>query len=126
MVRSRYPYLTKQRHRWFVRMIVPPDVRDIIGQSVFKVLTGQTDEHRAAAAAASIVAELQKRIRTAREAGKRLEQVSAEQLAERYRAERASDPDKAELTKITDVIEFVLKTQGHRRSDCVRQVGKTD
>ena len=126
MVRSRYPYLTKQRHRWFVRMIVPPDVRDIIGQSVFKVPTGQTDEHRAAAAAASIVAELQKRIRTAREAGKRLEQVSAEQLAKRYRAERASDPDKAELTKITDVIEFVLKMQAHRRSDCVRQVGKAD
>ena len=45
MVRSRYPYLTKQRHRWFVRMIVPPDVRDIIGQSVFRVPTGQTDEH---------------------------------------------------------------------------------
>lgn len=126
MVRSRYPYLAKQRHRWFVRMIVPADVRDIIGQSVFKVPTGETDEHRATTVAAPIIAGLQKRIRTAREAGKRLEQVSAEQLAERYRAERASDPEQAEITRITDVIEFVLKTQGHSRATFARQVGEAD
>jgi hypothetical protein len=40
VVRSRYPFLNKQRHRWFVRIVVPADVRDIIGQSIFKVPTG--------------------------------------------------------------------------------------
>ncbi len=103
MVRSHYPHLLKQRRRWFVRMVVPVDVRDIIGQSVLKVPTGHTDEHRTATVAAPIIAQLQDRIRTAREAGKRLEQITAEQLAERYRAERETDPEKAKITKITDV-----------------------
>ncbi len=111
MVRSRYPYLIQQRRRWFVRMVVPPDVREVIGQSIFKVPTGHTDQHRAAAVAAGIVAKLQDQIRSAREAGKRLEQVTAEHLAERYRAERQTDPEKAEVTRITDVIEFVLQDQ---------------
>ncbi len=126
MVRSRYPYLAKQRHRWFVRMVVPPDVRAIIGKAVFKVPTGHTDEHKAVSAAAAIIAELQQRIATARQAGKRLEQITAEQLAEKYRAERDTDPDKAELTKITDVIEFVLKTQGHNLADYARQVREVE
>ncbi len=126
MVRSRYPYLAKQRHRWFVRMVVPPDVRDIIGKAVFKVATGHTDEHKAVSAAAPIIADLQHRIATARQAGKRLEQITAEQLADRYRAERNTDPEKAELTKITDVIEFVLKSQGHDRADFARQVREAD
>ena len=56
----------------------PADVREIIGRSVFKVPTGHTDEHRAATVAAPIIAELQDRIRSARDAGKRLEQVTAE------------------------------------------------
>lgn len=122
MVRSRYPYLVQQRRRWFVRMVVPPDVRGIIGQSIFKVPTGHSDEHRAASVAPRIVAELQDKIRTAREAGKRLEQVTAEQLAERYETERKSDPEKAEITRITDVINFVLKTHGHTWADHARQV----
>ena len=111
MVRAHYPYLLQQRRRWFVRMVVPADVRDIIGQSLFKVPTGHTDEHRAATVAAPIIAELQDRIRSAREAGKRLELVTAENLAERYRAERVTDPEKAEITRITDVIDFVLRVR---------------
>jgi integrase len=122
MVRSRYPYLLQQRHRWFVRMVVPPDVRAIIGQSILKVPTGHTDEHRAAAVAAPIIAKLQERIRSAREAGRRLEQVTAEQLAERYRVERGSDPEQAEITRITDVINFVLEKHGVRWAEHARQV----
>ncbi len=122
MVRSHYPYLLQQRRRWFVRMVVPADVREIIGRSVFKVPTGHTDEHRAATVAAPIIVELQDRIRTARDAGKQLEQVTVESLAERYRAERLTDPEKAEITRITDVINFVLKTQGHAWADHAKQV----
>ena len=122
MVRSHYPYLIQQRHRWFVRMVVPPELRDIVGHAIFKIATGETDQHRAATVAAPIIADLRARIRTARDAGKRLEQVTAEQLAERYRAERASDPEQAEITRITDVIAFVLKTHGHRWIDYARQV----
>jgi hypothetical protein len=126
MVRSRYPYLVQQRHRWFVRMVVPAELRDIIGQAVFKVPTGHTDQHRAATAAAPIIAELQHRITAAREAGKRLEQFSAEQLAERYRAEQEEDPEKAEITKITDVIKFVLAKHGHSWADHAKLVRQAD
>src|ERR1700710_483604 len=122
MVRSHYPYLLQQRRRWFVRMVVPADVRDVVGQSIFKVPTGHTDEHRAATVAAPIIVELQSRIRSAREAGKRLEQVTAENLAERYRAERLTDPEKAEITRITDVINFVLKVQGHTWAEHAKRV----
>jgi integrase len=107
-------------------MVVPADVRDIVGKAVFKEPTGHTDEHKAASVAAPIIVELQRRIASARQAGKRLEQITAEGLAEKYRAERNADPDKAELTKITDVIEFVLKSQGHSRADYARQVREAD
>ena len=122
MTRSSYPYLIQQRHRWFVRVVVPPDLRGIVGHAIFKVATGETDQHRAATIAAPIIADLQARIRAAREAGKRVEQVTAEQLAERYRAERELDPEQAEITRITDVIDFVLRTHGHRWTDYARQV----
>ena len=72
VVRLHYPYLLQQRRRWFFRMVVPPDVHDIIGQSIFKVPTGHTDEHRAVTVVAPVIAELQDRIRMGREAGKRL------------------------------------------------------
>jgi hypothetical protein len=109
VVLSRYPHLVQQRQRWFVRMVVPADVREVIGQSVFKMPTGHTDPHRAATAAVPIIADFQQRIRSARDAGKRFEHFTAEQLAERYRKERETDPDRAEITKITDAINFVLK-----------------
>ena len=32
------------------------------------------------------------------------------------------DPEQAEITRITDVIDFVLKTQGHRWADHAKQV----
>jgi hypothetical protein len=115
-------HLLQQRRRWFVRMVVPADVRDIIGQSIFKVPTGHTDEHQAATAAAPIIADLQARIRSAREAGKRLEQVTAENLAERYRTERLTDSKMAEITRITDVIKFVLASQGQAWADHAKQV----
>ena len=43
---GRYPDLVLDRRRWMARLIVPADVRSVIGQSVFKVSTGETDEHR--------------------------------------------------------------------------------
>jgi hypothetical protein len=107
-------------------MVVPTDVRDIIGQAVFKVPTGHSDQHKAATVATQIVADLQHRIATAREAGRRLEQVTAEQLAQRYRAERVADPANAEVTVVTDVIRFVLEKHGQRWVDhakLVREAG---
>src|SRR5262245_63805813 len=121
MVRSRYPHLMQQRHRWFVRMVVPSDVRDIVGQAIFKIATGETDQHRAAAIAAPIIANLRQRIQAARDAGKRLEQVTAEQLAERYRAEREDDPEQAEMTRLADVIAFALKSRDHSWREYGRQ-----
>ncbi len=103
-------------------MVVPADVRAIIGQSIFKVPTGHTDEHRAATVAAPIIVELQDRIRTARQTGKRLELVTAESLAERYRSERLTDRETSEITRITDVINFVLTAHGHSWADHAKQV----
>jgi site-specific recombinase XerD len=103
-------------------MVVPSDVVAVIGQTIFKVSTGETDQYRAAAVAAPIIANLQRRISTAREAGKRLEQITVEQLAERYQAERKEHPEQAQITRITDVIKFVLNTYRHDWRDYSRQV----
>ena len=48
--------------------------------------------------------------------------MTAENLAERYRSERLTDPKQAEITRITDVIDFVLKAQGHSWADHAKQV----
>jgi hypothetical protein len=52
-----------------------------------------------------------------------VEQVTAENLAERYRVERLIDPERVEITRITDVIKFVLSTQGHAWAE-VTDVGR--
>ena len=126
MVKTHYEHLVQRRLRWFVRIVVPADVRAIIGKTIFMKTTGCRDQHQAALKAVPIISEFQRRITVARDAGKRLEQVTAEQLAEKYRAERSTDPEKAELTKVTDIIEFVLKSQGHDRADFTRQVREAD
>ena len=59
---GRYPHVVLHRRRWMVRLIVPADVRPVVGQSVYKVSTGETDEHRAVAKAAPIIASLKERI----------------------------------------------------------------
>ena len=107
-------------------MVVPLDVRDIIGLRIFKVPTGQTDEFRAASLSAGIISDLKQRIRIARDAGKQLEQLSAEHLADRYRKESEIDPDKADLTKLTDVIAFALKSHGLSWADHARVVREAD
>ena len=101
---------------------MPADVRDIIGQTIFMKTTGCTDQHQAALKAVPIVREFQRRIDLARQTGKLQEQITANQLAERYRAERAIDPEKAEITRITDVINFVLTAHGHEWLDHARRV----
>jgi site-specific recombinase XerD len=103
-------------------MVVPSDVVAVIGQTIFKVPTRETDQHRAAVVAAPIIADLQRRIQAARDYGKRLEQVTAEQLAERYQAERKEDPEQAEITRLADVIQFALATHGHNWRDYGQQV----
>jgi integrase len=103
MVRSRYPYLVQQRRRWFVRVVVPAELRTIVGQSVFKVPTGETDQHRAVAVGGPIIAELQRRISSAREDGRRLD-----------------------ITKITDIVKFALERHGHSWADYARRVRDAD
>src|SRR5262249_362364 len=53
-------------------------------------------------------------------------QMTAEALAERYRAERQSDPEQAEITRITDVIQFVLERHGQRWEDHAKLVRQAD
>jgi hypothetical protein len=87
-------HLIKRRRRWCVMLMVPPDVRAFIGQAITtKVPTGRgRADHRQGSGADQ----------GARDAGRRLERVAAEQLAERWRGKR--------VTRITDVVGFV-----HRR-----------
>jgi hypothetical protein len=90
-------------------MVVPHDVRAVIGQAVIRVPTGRgRADHRQGSGAD------QGRSRY----GTTVERITAEQLAERCRVERASDPHLAEITRITDVIVFVLRrvTISHHRS----------
>ncbi len=126
MVKTHYEHLVQRRLRWFVRIVVPADVRDIIGQTILMKTTGCRDQRQAALKAVPIIREFQQRIATARGAGKRLEQITAEQLAKDTEPNGNTDPEKAELTKITDVIEFVLKAQGHTRVGISRQVREAD
>ena len=103
-------------------MIVPSDVRSIIGQSVYKISTGETDEHRAVVKAAPIITGIKDRIRAARVTLKKPIEARAESLAEAYRAAQASDPASAQAFVLTDVIAFVLEQQGHSWAEYGRQV----
>src|ERR1700677_393700 len=119
---GRYPHLILHRRRWMVRMIVPADVRPIIGQSVYKISTGETDEHWAVAKAAPIIAGIKDRIRVARSTLKKPIETRAEALAEAYRTARATDPASAQAFVLTDVIAFVLEQHGHSWAEYGRQV----
>jgi site-specific recombinase XerD len=105
-----------------VRMVVPADVRPILGQSVYKISTGETDEHRAVAKAGPIIAALKARIRTARATLKQPIEAQAEELAEAYRARQKIEPSLAQAFVLTDVIGFVLRQQGHSWADYGQQV----
>jgi hypothetical protein len=44
------------RRRWIMRLlVVPADVRSVIGQSVFKISAGETAEHRVVSEAGAII-----------------------------------------------------------------------
>jgi hypothetical protein len=105
-----------------VRLIVPADVRTVIGQSVFKIGTGETDEHRAVVKAAPIIATLKERIAQARATLKKPIEVRAKALAEEYRAQQANDPAEAQAFVLTDVIGFVMQQQGHSWAEYGRHV----
>jgi integrase len=105
-----------------VRIIVPVDVRSLIGQSVFKVSTRQTDEHRAVAKAGPIIADLKGRIRAARATLRKPVEVKADELAEAYRSRQSADSSAARAFVLTDVIAFVLQQQGHSWADYGQQV----
>jgi hypothetical protein len=78
---GRYPHLVQHRRRWMVRLIVPRDVRPLLGQSVFKISTGETDEYRAVAKSVPIIAALKRRISAARETLRKPPEAKAEALA---------------------------------------------
>ena len=96
--------------------------RPVLGQSVYKISTGETDEHRAVVKAAPIIAALKDRIRVARATLKKPIEAKAEELAEAYRARQSSDPASAQAFVLSDVIAFVLQQQGHSWADYGRQV----
>ena len=119
---GRYPHLVLHRRRWMVRLIVPADVRPVLGQSVYKISTGETDEHRAVVKAAPIIAGIKDRIRAARATLKKPIETTAEELAEAYRARQSSDPASGQAFVLSEVITFVLQQQGHSWADYGRQV----
>jgi integrase len=123
---ARYRHLTQRHRTWFVRIIVPADVQAIVGQTVLIETTGETDVHRAATRAAPIIARFKAQIRAARLAGKPLEELTAERLADRYRAESATDPDHAQAIEITDVVRFALRQIGQSYTAYGRQVREAD
>ena len=95
------------------RLIVPAEVRPIIGQRVFKISTGETDKHRAVTKAGAIIARLKDRIRPARATVRKPGETEAEDLAVAYKARQVADPWSAEPFVLSEVIAFVLKEQGH-------------
>jgi hypothetical protein len=117
-----YPHLVLHRRRWMVRMILPGDVSSLLGQSMFKISTGETDEHRAVAKAGPIIAGIKQRIRTARATLKEPVDAEAEELAAAYRARQSANSSSAQEFVLSDVIAFVLRQQGHSLADYGRRV----
>jgi integrase len=110
LMMQRYPFLMQQGHAWFVRMVVPPDVRHLIGKSIFKVATHERDIHRAATIAAPIIAGLKQAIDTARTTAKPPVEVRAEEIAAQIRAMQSDD---AAGAKVTRLLTEVLRDHGH-------------
>ena len=119
---GRYPHLVLHRRRWMVRLMVPADVRSVIGQTVFKISTGETDEHRAVSKARAIIAGLKERIRVACATLRKPVETQAEDLAAAYKARQLADPSSAEPFVLSEVIAFVLEQQGHAWADYGRHV----
>jgi integrase len=106
---QKYPHLMQQGHVWFVRMVIPPDVRGLIGKSIIKVATHERDIHRAATIAAPIIAGVKQAIQDARLKLKPPVEIRAEELAARYRALTGED---AAAFKLVDVLQFALRETG--------------
>jgi integrase len=105
----KYPHLIQQRRVWFVRVVVPMDVRAILLKSIFKVTTKETDIHRALLVAAPIIAAIKQTIADARAGTASPVEMRAEALAARYR--ELSGPE-AERFKLNEVVKFVLQETG--------------
>jgi hypothetical protein len=106
---QKYRHLMQQGHVWFVRMVIPPDVRDLIGKRIFKVATRERDIHRAATVAAPIIAGVKHAIEEARVKLKPPVEIRADELAARYRALQGDDVG---LFKLTEVMQFALRETG--------------
>jgi integrase len=106
---QRYPHLMQQGHVWFVRMVVPPDVRGLIGKSIIKVATQERDIHRAATVAAPIIAGIKQAIETARAKLKPSIETRAEELAANFQAKHGDD---AERFVLTDIFKYALIATG--------------
>jgi len=119
---GRYPHLILHRRRWMVRMIIPADARPLLGQSVFKISTGETDEHRAVAKAAPIIAGLKDRIRIARTTLRKPIETKADELAAAYQARQPADAPATQAFVLADVITYVLQEEGHTWADYGRRV----
>ena len=103
-------------------MIVPKDVREVLGQAVFKVSTGKADEHLAVLIAAPIIADLKKRIRLARASLRQPTEVKPDELAGEYRTRQSADPDSATAFLLSAAIPRVLEQQGIPLKEFGRQV----
>jgi len=56
MVGSRHPHQVQRRPRWFLRIVAPADLSEIVRPAVLKVPAGHTDQDVPATAAAPIIA----------------------------------------------------------------------
>jgi hypothetical protein len=121
-VAAKYPYLIRHRRKWVVRMIVPADVRDLVGQGAFRISTGEESEHKAQIKAAPIIAALQFKIQTARETLRPPVESHAAALAARYRELNGAE---AEIFILDDVIRFALQQGGHSLTDYGRRLNST-
>ena len=106
-------------NKWIVRMVIPTDVRGIIGQNVFRVSTGESDRQLAAEKSHHIIAGLKKRIRLARATLQTAEQSEAALLAARYRELKGADADRLVLE---DVLAFALQQGGHSLTEYGRRL----
>jgi|GEM_PF-3444557 len=111
---ARFPHLMQRHHKWFVRMIVPADVQSVLGKTVLSAPTGESDQIRAFAVAAPIIARFKAEIDAARRTGRVSDDLTADEVAARYRAEKTLGSGETTPAEIEDVVRFALTRKIHQ------------
>jgi integrase len=106
------PHLVKKRRQWVAKVMIPADVRAILGRNVFLYPLHEGDPHQAYVKSIPIVAEWKDRIASARAARVDPLQAEIDRFTTEYQRNRAKPLDAAGLVLVAEVIDFMFQRFG--------------